>query len=62
MKTYGELICRCGEFHAPTPLPQGRTPRYSLDIRLGEPQSLSQQYGEVKILEPTWTRTPTSNP
>jgi hypothetical protein len=46
-----------------TPLPhfpRGKNPRYSLDGRLGWPQSWSGQYGEVKILDPTGTRTSTS--
>jgi hypothetical protein len=36
------------------------SPRYPMDRRLGGPQSRSGQYGEVKILDPTGTRTPTS--
>jgi hypothetical protein len=32
---------------------------YPLDRRLGELQTMSGRYGEVKILEPTGTRTPT---
>jgi hypothetical protein len=45
----------------PRPLyPPGRSPRYLLYRRLGGPQSRSGQHGEVKILDPTGTRTPTS--
>jgi hypothetical protein len=33
-------------------------PGYPMDRRLDEPQSLSGQYGEVKILYPTGTQTP----
>jgi hypothetical protein len=40
-----------------TPLPL--YPRYPLDRRLGGPQSLSGWYGEIKILDPTGTRTTT---
>jgi hypothetical protein len=36
----------------------GKSPWYPLDRRLGGPQSRSGQYGEVKILDPTGTRTP----
>jgi hypothetical protein len=44
----------------PGPLyPQGKSPRYSLDRRLGEPQSRCERRGEEKILDPTRTRTPT---
>jgi hypothetical protein len=35
---------------------------YLLDRRLGGPQSRSGRYGEVKILDPTGTRTPTCRP
>jgi hypothetical protein len=48
-----------------TPRPlytQGRSPRYPLDRRLGGPQSQSGQYGDVKILASTRTRTPTPWP
>jgi hypothetical protein len=37
----------------------GKEPRYPFYRRLGGPQSRSGQYGEVKILDPTGTRTPT---
>jgi hypothetical protein len=40
--------------------PRGKSPRYPLDGRLGGPQSRSRRHGEVKILVPTGTRTPTS--
>jgi hypothetical protein len=44
----------------PLPLyPRGKSPRYPLDRRLGGPQRQSGQSGEVKILAPTWTQTPT---
>jgi hypothetical protein len=39
--------------------PQGKSPRYPLDMRLGGPQSRSGRYGEVKILDHIGTRTPT---
>jgi hypothetical protein len=44
----------------PRPLyPQGKSPRYPLDRRLGGPQSQSGWFREEKILHPTGTRTPT---
>jgi hypothetical protein len=45
-----------------TPLrlyPWGKSPRFLSDKRLGGPQSQSARYGEVKILDPTGTQTPT---
>jgi hypothetical protein len=39
--------------------PQGKSPRYRLDRRLGGPQSRSGRCGEEKILDPAGTRTPT---
>jgi hypothetical protein len=39
--------------------PGERVTRYPLDRRLGGPQSWSGRYAEMKILEPTGTRTPT---
>jgi hypothetical protein len=54
-----------GELHAPAALPPGEEPRYPLDRRLGGPQSRPGRHEEEKILDPTWTRTPTpqsSNP
>jgi hypothetical protein len=48
-----------GQLHAPVALPQEKDPpppRYSLDRRLGGPQSRSGRRGEEKILEPTGTR------
>jgi hypothetical protein len=44
-----------------TPLPpysRGKSPRYALNRRLGWPQRRSRRYGQVKILDPTGTRTP----
>jgi hypothetical protein len=38
--------------HAPAALPQGRSPRYPLDRRLGEPQSRSWRGGEDKNSQP----------
>jgi hypothetical protein len=41
----------------PRPLyPRGKSPRYQLDRRLGEPQSHSGRSEEEKILDPTRTR------
>jgi hypothetical protein len=37
--------------------PRGKNPWYPLDRRLGGPQSQSGRYGEVKIRDPTGTRT-----
>jgi hypothetical protein len=48
-----------GQLHAPTALPTGKSPQYPFYRRLGGPQSCSGQYGEVKIFDPTGTRTPT---
>jgi hypothetical protein len=39
--------------------PQGKSPWYPLDRRLGGPQSQSGRFGEEKILDPTGTQTPT---
>jgi hypothetical protein len=49
-----------GQLHAPAALTPGRSPWYPLDRRLGRPQSRSGRHGEVKILDSTGTRTPTS--
>jgi hypothetical protein len=38
--------------------PRGKSPRCSLDRKLGGPQSCPRRYGEVKILEFARTRTP----
>jgi hypothetical protein len=46
------LASRTGRF---TP---GKEPRYPLDRKLGGSQSRHGRYGEVKILNPTGTRTP----
>jgi hypothetical protein len=44
----------------PRPLyPREKNPLYPLDERLGGAQSRSGLRGEVKILSPTWTQTPT---
>jgi hypothetical protein len=44
----------------PRPLyPRWKNPRYSLDRRLGGPQSRSRRLEEKKILNPIGTRTPT---
>jgi hypothetical protein len=44
----------------PQPLyPQGKSPWYPLDRRLGGPQSWSGRYGEMKILGTTGTQAPT---
>jgi hypothetical protein len=48
-----------GQLHAPATLPPRKSPRYPFYRRLGEPQSRSGRYGEVKIFYPTGTRTPT---
>jgi hypothetical protein len=44
-----------GLFHSPE-----KEPPYPLDRMLGGPQSLSGRYGEIEILDPTETGTPTS--
>jgi hypothetical protein len=44
----------------PRPLyPQGKSPWQPLNRRLGGPQNWSGCCGEVKILDPTWSQTPT---
>jgi hypothetical protein len=44
----------------PRPLyPRGKSPPYPLESRLNGPQSRSRRHGEMKILDPTGTRTPT---
>jgi hypothetical protein len=40
--------------------PRRKRPLYPLDKRLGGPQNRSRQYGEVKNVYLTGTRTPTS--
>jgi hypothetical protein len=47
-----------GQLHAPAALPPGKDPRYTLDRRLGGPQSRSGCCGEEKHLAPA--RNPTS--
>jgi hypothetical protein len=47
-----------GQLHAPAALPPEKRPRYPFYRRLGGPQSRSGRYGEVKIFDPTGTRTP----
>jgi hypothetical protein len=37
-----------GQLHAPAALPQGKSPWYSLDKRMGGPQSSSERGGEEK--------------
>jgi hypothetical protein len=51
-----------GEWSASRPgrFTPGKEPQYPSDRRLGEPQSRSERHGEVKILDHTGTRTPTS--
>jgi hypothetical protein len=41
-----------GQLHAPAALPQGKSPRYLLDRRLGGPQSRSGDGSEEKNSEP----------
>jgi hypothetical protein len=49
-----------GELHASAAILSEKEPTiYLLDKRPGRPQSQSVRYGEVKILYPTGTRTPT---
>jgi hypothetical protein len=45
-----------GQLHAPAALPQGKSPRYSLDKRLDGPQSHSGRGGEEKNSQslPEW--------
>jgi hypothetical protein len=46
-----------GQLIAPAALPPGKSTRYLFYRRLGGPQSRSGRYGEVKIFDPTGTRT-----
>jgi hypothetical protein len=48
-------VSRPGRF-----IPTEIDPRYALDRKLGGPQSRSGRHEEEKILDPTGTRTPTS--
>jgi hypothetical protein len=41
-----------GQFHTPAALPQGKSPRYPLDKRLGGPQGHSGLGGEEKNSQP----------
>jgi hypothetical protein len=41
-----------GQLHAPAALPQRKSPSYSLDRRLGGPQSRSGHGGEEKNTQP----------
>jgi hypothetical protein len=41
-----------GQLHAPAALPQGKSPWYPLDKRLGGPQSRSGRGGEEKNSQP----------
>jgi hypothetical protein len=41
-----------GQLHAPADFPQGKIPWYTLDRRLGEPQSRSELGGEEKNSQP----------
>jgi hypothetical protein len=54
-----EVSGQLGQLHVPAALSPGKSPRYPLDKKLGGPQSRSGRCREVKILDPTWTRTPT---
>jgi hypothetical protein len=46
------------QLHALAALPPGKNPRYPFYRRLGESQSRSERYGEVKNFYRTGTRTP----
>jgi hypothetical protein len=51
------------QLHAPAALPQGKSPWYPLDRRLGGSQSRPRRGGEEKNSQPLimWTKLPTSN-
>jgi hypothetical protein len=71
MKTYGGVVVQTHVFltsalvggewstSCPNHFTTEERARYPLDRRLGGPQSLSRRCGEVNILDPAWTRTPT---
>jgi hypothetical protein len=46
-----------GQFHAPAALPRGKSPRCPSDRRMCGPQSSSERYGELKIIDCTGTQT-----
>jgi hypothetical protein len=48
-----------GQLYAMVALSPEKKKRYPLDRRLGGPQSRPGRYEEVKVLDPTGTRTPT---
>jgi hypothetical protein len=50
---------RVVRFATRPPYPRGKSPRYSLDRRLGEPQNRSGRREEEKILDATGTQIPT---
>jgi hypothetical protein len=51
-----------GQLHALADLPQGKSPRYPLDRRLGGPQSRYGRCGEEENLAPAGNRTPAVQP
>jgi hypothetical protein len=52
----GHYLELSGQLHAPAALPHGKSLRYTLDLRPGEPQNWSGQRGKKKNLTPTRTR------
>jgi hypothetical protein len=53
------LTSALGQHHALTALTLGKSAWYTLDRRLGEPQTRSGRRGDKNILDLTGTRTPT---
>jgi hypothetical protein len=49
-----------GQLHVMPHYSRGKRPMHPLDRRLGGPQSQYGRFGEMKILDSTGTRTPTS--
>jgi hypothetical protein len=63
---YGSMFSRprhwlelSGQLHAPATFPPGKKPPVPFGIRLGGTKNWSGRYEEMKILDPTGTRTPT---
>jgi hypothetical protein len=46
----------CGQFHAPAPLPQQKSPRYLSKSRVSAPRSPCGRFGEEKTVRPAGKR------
>jgi hypothetical protein len=54
-----EISTLSGELYTPATLPQRKKPKYQLNRTLSESQVRSGRYGEMRILDPTGTRSMT---